>query len=268
MEKKKRTKKTPLAVSAVSVAGWSQGQLNEYFEKEGQMAAADKLQEDTNEAKNGLESYIYDLRNKLYEGLAPFVQEADREALSAALSSMEDWLYDEGEDETKSTYVAKLAELKAKGAPIEARAADAETRPAAIEQLQRIASQYVSLADSSLPAHAHLEASDRDTLRKEAQAALDWLNEKVALQAQLHKYDEPLLTTADIHKKRDVVERVCKPIASKPPPKKEAPAPTPAPAPEQPAAAAAQEGAAAGDAAAPMEEEAGAAAAEGAPMEQ
>jgi len=77
---------------------------------------------------------------------------------------------------------------------------------------------------------------------------------------QLHKSDEPVLTVADIHKKRDVVERVCRPIASKPAPKKEAPAPAPA------AAAAAGNGpatdstadAAAGDTAA---------AAEAAPME-
>lgn len=57
------------------------------------------------------------------------VVQADREALSAQLSSMEDWLYDEGEDEKKSTYVSKLTELKAKGDPIEARAAEDQTRP-------------------------------------------------------------------------------------------------------------------------------------------
>ncbi|WIA27991.1 hypothetical protein OEZ86_010580 [Tetradesmus obliquus] len=269
MEKKVRVKKQPLTITSTSVAGWSGAQLDEFFEKEGQMAAADKLQEDTNEAKNALEAYIYDLRNKLYEALGQYVQEADREALSAQLSSMEDWLYDEGEDETKSVYVAKLAELKAKGGPIQARAAEDATRPAAIEQLRRIAEQYISLADSSLPAHAHLEAADRDTLRKEAGAALEWLNEKVALQAQLHKYDEPLLTTADITKKRDVVERVCKPIASKPPPKKEEKKP------EQPAPAAAEaaEGAAEPAAAAAAAGEEGAAAmdaepAEAAPMEQ
>jgi hypothetical protein len=55
----------------------------------------------------------------------------------------------------------------------------------AIEQLRRIAELYVTLADSQLPAHAHLEAADRDTMRKEAGAALEWLNEKVALQAQV-----------------------------------------------------------------------------------
>jgi heat shock protein 4 len=84
----------------------------------------------------------------------------------------------------------------------------------------------------------------------------------------LHKYDEPLLTTADIIKKRDVVERVCKPIASKPAPKKEekkpeqpaaAAAAAPADGAAEPAAAAAEEGAAAMDAepvaeAAPMEQ--------------
>lgn len=80
----------------------------------------------------------------------------------------------------------------------------------------------------------------------------------------MHKYDEPVLTTADIHKKRDVVERVCKPIASKPPPKKEAPAPQPAAA----AAEAAPEAAAAADGeATPMEADAAAPVVEE-PMEQ
>jgi heat shock protein 4 len=75
MEKKVRVKKSALPVSAEAVAGWTPAQLNDYFEKEGQTAAADKLQEDTNEAKNALEAYIYDLRNKLYESLGAYVQE-------------------------------------------------------------------------------------------------------------------------------------------------------------------------------------------------
>ncbi len=93
------------------------------------LQADDKLQEDTNEAKNALEAYIYSLRNKLYEGLSPYVREADREALSASLTSMEDWLYEDGEDEKKSVYVAKLAELRAKGDPIQQRAAEEQSRP-------------------------------------------------------------------------------------------------------------------------------------------
>jgi hypothetical protein len=73
--KKKKVIKKDVSVAAASVSGYSQQQLNDYFEAEGRMQSADKLQEDTNEAKNALEAYIYSLRGKLYEGLAPFVKE-------------------------------------------------------------------------------------------------------------------------------------------------------------------------------------------------
>lgn len=38
--------------------------------------------------------------------------EAEKETLLARLQETEDWIYDEGEDETKGVYVAKLDELK------------------------------------------------------------------------------------------------------------------------------------------------------------
>lgn len=75
MEKKVRVKKTPLTVVATGVAGHDSKSLLDLIEAEGSMAANDKLQEDTNEAKNALEAYIYSLRSKLYENLAPYVQE-------------------------------------------------------------------------------------------------------------------------------------------------------------------------------------------------
>lgn len=74
-EKKKKVVKSSVPVASAGVCGYTTKQLNDYLEKEGQMAAADKLQEDTNEARNALESYIFELRRRLYEDLAPFVQE-------------------------------------------------------------------------------------------------------------------------------------------------------------------------------------------------
>lgn len=75
VEKKKKIIKKDVPVKAEGVAGYSQSQLNDLFEREHQMQSADKLQEDTNEAKNRLEEYIYSLRNKLYDTLAPYVKE-------------------------------------------------------------------------------------------------------------------------------------------------------------------------------------------------
>lgn len=36
----------------------------------------------------------------------------EREQLTAKLQEVEDWLYEDGEDETKGVYIAKLEELK------------------------------------------------------------------------------------------------------------------------------------------------------------
>lgn len=64
----------------------------------------------------------------------------------------------------------------------------------------------------------------------ECNSALSWLADKSAQQAALNKFEEPVLVTADIQKKHDMIDRLCKPIMSKP-------APKPEPAPAAPEAA-------------------------------
>lgn len=67
-------------------------------------------------AKNAVEAFIYKCRNTLSEqseDVAKVSNEDDREALSAALTAAEDWLYDEGDSTTLAVYKAKLASLKA-----------------------------------------------------------------------------------------------------------------------------------------------------------
>jgi hypothetical protein len=41
-----------------------------------------------------------------------FVTDSDREVFISILQEVEDWLYEDGEDETKGVYIAKLEELK------------------------------------------------------------------------------------------------------------------------------------------------------------
>lgn len=217
-EKKKRVKKVDVKFETMQVAGYSTKQLDDYFEREGQMQAADKLQEETNERKNALEAYIYSLRNRLYGDLAAYVKPGDAEKLTSRLSDMEDWLYDEGEDQTKSVYVAKLDELKKEGDPIEMRYLEDQTRPGAIEDIRKRCEHYLQSAQSDSPQLAHIPPEEREKVVKECLAAIDWLNEKHEMQARLNKYEEPVLLTSDITKKRDVIERVCKPIMTRPPP--------------------------------------------------
>ena len=49
---------------------------------------------------------------QLHDKYQEFVTNSEREDFTAKLQEVEDWLYEEGEDETKGVYIAKLDELK------------------------------------------------------------------------------------------------------------------------------------------------------------
>ena len=52
----------------------------------------------------------------------------------------------------------------------------------------------------------------------ECSSALQWLQDKQQLQAQLRPTDDPVLVHTDINKKNETLSRVCHPITSKPAP--------------------------------------------------
>lgn len=220
--KKKKVKKTAVAFTA-HTAALSAEQLQRLYETECEMALQARRQEETNDAKNAVEAYVYSLRNALGAALAPYVRDEQRTALLALLDDAENWLYDEGEDQAKSVYVAKLAELQKKGAPAEGRASEAAARPGAAAALRTAAQRYAAAARAA----AHLEADEVKRVESEAAAALAWLADKEAAQKALHKYDDPALVCADIHKKAEALSRVCEPIVTKPAPPPPAPEPKP-----------------------------------------
>ena len=126
----------------------SPADLQKAVEKEFEMALQDRIMEETKDRKNAVEAYVYDMRNKvchialavsdgqflcpiriiicesdpflslsfsavqLNDKYQEFVTPPDKDQFIARLQEVEDWLYEEGEDETKSVYVAKLEELK------------------------------------------------------------------------------------------------------------------------------------------------------------
>ncbi|KAK3905454.1 heat shock protein 70 family [Staphylotrichum tortipilum] len=88
------------------------------IEKEAAMVMEDKLVADTEEKKNELETYIYELRNKLDDQYAEFASEEEKDKIRDKLTATEDWLYDEGDDATKAIYIAKMDEIRALAGPV------------------------------------------------------------------------------------------------------------------------------------------------------
>mmetsp|Transcript_10607 Transcript_10607/g.36870 ORF Transcript_10607/g.36870 Transcript_10607/m.36870 type:complete len:821 (-) Transcript_10607:99-2561(-) len=239
---KKKTVRTDIPVAS-TFAGMAGPALQEATEREFDMALQDRVMEETKEKKNLVEEYVYSMRNKLYAELEQYVTEEDRAAFSSVLDQTEDWLYEDGEDETKGVYVQKLEELKTRGDPIVERHAEEASRGPAVSALRATAGSYISMLSD--PKYEHIEEEEKAKVKKECEDALAWLAEKEGLQAAAAKTDTPVLLTKDVTKKNDVIARFCQPIMSKPKPK-----PPPPPEPEKPAEGAKEE-------AAPMESEEG-----------
>ncbi len=224
-----KTTKKAVNFATVNTAELTDQAVQKLFELESEMALQAKIQEDTADAKNAVESYVYDLRNQMYDALANFVHPEKKADISAALEAAEDWLYDEGEDVKKSVYVAKLKEIEALGEPIKARAREADARPAASAALRQLCNDTIAMASG--PDVAHIPEEDIQKVIGECQNALNWLAEKEQLQAASQPYEDPVLLAQEISKRGETVSVFCTPILSKPKPAPKAPAPK-APAPK------------------------------------
>nr|POE94386.1 heat shock protein hsp88 [Quercus suber] len=119
---KKQVRRGDLPLSA-GTASLDQTLKDQLSEKEGQMISEDKLVRDTEDKKNELESEIYSMRNKIEEpyesnGYAEFASEDEKQKVKDKCESLEDWLYEDGEDASKAQYIAKMDELRAAAGPI------------------------------------------------------------------------------------------------------------------------------------------------------
>lgn len=145
-EVKKVVKKNDLTLEMTSAA-LSTSVRNELSEKENAMLAADELVAETEDRKNALEEYIYELRGKLEDQYAKFSSDAEKEKLTGLLAKTEEWLYDDGYDSTKGKYIAKYEELASIGNLIKGRyLADQEEKKQAMRQKQE-ASQTAAMAE-------------------------------------------------------------------------------------------------------------------------
>ncbi|PSR83687.1 heat shock protein 70 family [Coniella lustricola] len=180
---KKQVRKGDLPIVSGTASLDTNGK-NTLFEKEATMVMEDKLVADTEEKKNELETYIYELRNKLDDQYAEFASDEEKEKIKAKLEATEDWLYDEGDDTTKAVYIAKMDEIRAMAGPIvqkhfekvekerqeiQARVdAEKAAKKAAEEEARKQAE--AEKAEQESAAKADAEMTDADAPKAEAEA--------------------------------------------------------------------------------------------------
>ncbi|KAK2460197.1 hypothetical protein APHAL10511_007788 [Amanita phalloides] len=218
-KKKRIVRKKDLAFNP-SYRSLDKSTLESLRELENQMHASDKLVQDTEDRKNALEEYVYDMRGKLEDRYASYVQPAEKQALLAALAEAEEWVYsEEGEDAPKSAYVTRLDALKTLGDPITARYRETEDRPKSIAALRETLNTYLNQATSADEKFAHIDAADKQRVVEKVANIQKWLEDTVARQAEKPKNVDPVLTAAEMAKKRDEVVYFAIPIMTRPKPK-------------------------------------------------
>uniref|UniRef100_A0A7N6BGP4 Heat shock protein 4b n=1 Tax=Anabas testudineus TaxID=64144 RepID=A0A7N6BGP4_ANATE len=199
--------------------------LNLFVENEGKMIMQDKLEKERNDAKNNVEEYVYEMRDKLHGMLEKFVSESDRDALSLKLEDTENWLYEDGEDQPKQVYIDKLAELKKLGQPIQERYAEAEERPKAFEELGK---QIQAISNNATfppqeEQYDHLDEADVTKVDKLTNDAMIWMNSAMNQQSKQSLTLDPSVKVKDIRAKTRELFSSCNPIVTKPKPKVELP---------------------------------------------
>uniref|UniRef100_H3CU62 Heat shock protein 4b n=1 Tax=Tetraodon nigroviridis TaxID=99883 RepID=H3CU62_TETNG len=203
--------------------------LNLFVENEGKMIMQDRLEKERNDAKNNVEEYVYDMRDKLHGMLEKFVSESatqDRDALSLKLEDTENWLYEDGEDQPKQVYIDKLAELKNLGQPIMDRYTEAEERPKAFEEMGRQIQQYMKFVEAYKmkdEQYDHLDEADVTKVDKLTSDAMIWMNSAMGQQSKMSLSVDPSVKVKDIQAKTRELFSACNPIVTKPKPKVELP---------------------------------------------
>uniref|UniRef100_U3F805 Heat shock 70 kDa protein 4 n=1 Tax=Micrurus fulvius TaxID=8637 RepID=U3F805_MICFL len=226
--KKAKVKTTTVDLPIENHFVWQIGKdmLNLFIENEGKMIMQDKLEKERNDAKNAVEEYVYEMRDKLCGVYEKFVSDEDRNSFTLKLEDTENWLYEEGEDQPKQVYIDKLAEMKAVGQPIQARFQESEERPKAFEELGKHVQQYMKAVHAFKEKdeqYDHLDPAEMTKVEKSTNEAMEWMNNKLNLQHKRSLTLDPVITAKEIEAKTKELINICNPIVTKPKPKVEPP---------------------------------------------
>ncbi|XP_060789042.1 heat shock 70 kDa protein 4L isoform X1 [Neoarius graeffei] len=195
--------------------------LNSFVEEEQKMIIQDKLEKERNDAKNAVEEYVYDLRDKLCSIYEKYITEDDSSRLTQVLEDTENWLYEEGEDQSKEIYLDKLAELKRFGEPIEERYREQEERPQAFDELGKKIQLFLKVLEAYKQKderYQHLSAEEMSSVEKSVNEAMRWMNSKMLAQSKLSIAQDPAVKVAEIIQKIRELEEICSPVVNRPKP--------------------------------------------------
>jgi len=219
VKKKRRTKRIEVPITVSNRPGFSEDLISKRMDEEFAVQADMRDILETDERRNDLESYIFNMRDKINERgeYGPFISGADRETFSKALTAAEDWLYD-NPDATTAQYVEKVEELKCTGDPVVWRFKEAGMRSDWIASVHGTVRNYRAAAEHPGDKYGHI-ANEKLSKIMAACAELEkWLNDMKSKQEAMPSHEKPTLICADMEKKNQELAKMADGILREPRP--------------------------------------------------
>ena len=174
------------------------------------------------EAKNTLEAYLYEIKNRVEdeaETVDQVTTEEQREEILNTVRNYADWLDDDGYDVETEIYITKRKEVKALADPIFFRASELVDRPKAVKSMSGKIEKIKQLVEKWITDMPHITETERKEVIDRADEGMKWLDEKVAAQKDLDMSVEPAFTSSEVYSELDSVGKVVTRLARKPKPK-------------------------------------------------
>lgn len=211
-EEEPKRKSKPKAVDLVIVPAFIVGKLEKdviqkYLELESNLILADKNWKEKTDAKNALEEFIYEWRDRLETNqYDSFMSDEVKEAFQAKLSENESWLFQQDEEEkmhSKSVYDERTnAMATAFANNLIFRKREFENRP----RLLTVLGSRLQQAEKLCQHTEHDEQEEFDKFSKEVQEMINWFDQAQGKIMNAKSNSDPPIKCEDIQKKTGEVD--------------------------------------------------------------
>lgn len=219
------------------------------------MIGNDEKEKERVDARNALEEYVYDMREKLSEegSLSTYIEGGQRQNICQQLNDLENWLYEEGKDHLKFSlhsiscwlisvififflslgedceneiYRSKLSDLHKQTDPIKARSFEYENQLNAFTELGhavQMARKSVNEFRTNTAKYDHITEVEILNVTEATDRAQRWLEENTGRVANTSKTSDPPVRISDIRNELNTLTVCVNSVLNRPKPK----APTP-----------------------------------------
>ncbi|CAH0478503.1 unnamed protein product [Peronospora belbahrii] len=231
MEKQTKTHREKLTVVrayktrdpevGMSVLPMSEEVKKESMRMLNEMENADNNRRANLEAKNSLETSIYNAldalsaqENEIRQVTVP----EQVESLQKLLSETEEWLYDDGDKVEAAAYKKKMDMLNSELGAILFRVAELKELPIAINTAREYALSTRKLMDDWATSKPQVTEQERSDVVEKLDELDVWLTESGSKQKASPKHEKPVVTSADVIKKVQGVKKFVGALAKRPKP--------------------------------------------------